>query len=386
MPLGERIVGPAVTAEPRKALIVLASGLGDTLMFTPALRLLREAWPKAHLVALTVRAGERDALEFNRDLDEVRLCLLPPMGLVEAWREVVALRRERFDLVLLPCPSNRVHYNALARLTGAPCRVGFHYLQQSWFNLDFLNTVLLSHRDYVHNAEHNLVLVEKITGRLRGEMGPGAPPLSLPTTDADRQAAERLLAAQGATEGGWIGLHVSSSRVKQMQRKCWPVESFASLARALGKSRPGLGFLVFCGGDDAADSRRLMGMVDGRARLLESLPVRVVAEVMRCCRAVVTNDSGLLHVAVAVNAPTVAIFGPTNPSRSGPWGGRATVVRRNIPCSPCFYHTSRDLECPARLDFACLKKLSVDEVAAAVEALLRETGASRECPSNADPM
>jgi ADP-heptose:LPS heptosyltransferase len=368
------MAGPAVPGEPGKVLLVLASGLGDTLMFTPALRLLREAWPRARLVALTVREGEREALELNPDLDEVRGLPLLRMGAWAAGRAVLALRREGFELVVLPCPANRVHYNLLAWLTGAPHRAGFRYLQQGRLNLDFLNTVRLCHRDYVHNAEHNLALVERLTGRLRERVGPGTPPISLPTAPADAAAAERRLQGLGAMPEGWVGLHLSSSRVKQMHRKCWTVESFAALARGLGESRPGLGFLVFCGGDDAEASRRFAAMAGPRARLVEGAPVREVAELMRRCRAVVTNDSGLLHVAVAANAPTVAIFGPTNPSRSGPWGGRVTVVRRGIPCSPCFYHTSRDLECPAGLDFACLRELPVEEVRAAVEGLLREGG------------
>ncbi|MCC7519441.1 MAG: glycosyltransferase family 9 protein [Verrucomicrobiae bacterium] len=353
-------------------MIVLASGLGDTLMFTPALRILREAWPRARLSALVVREGEREALECNRDLDEVRFVPFLRLGLSEVVRKILALRREKFDLVLLPCPGNRIHYNLLARLTGAPHRAAFRYLQQSRFNLDFLNTLLVSHRDDVHNAEHNLLLVERVTGFRRGEIRAGYPPINLPTTEADREAAARLLTEQGAMAEGWIGLHLSSSRVKEMHRKCWPVEHFVSLAQKLVESHPGLGFLVFCGADDEMESRQFLEKLGDRARLVRQLPVRVVAEAMRRCRAVVTNDSGLLHVAVAVNTPTVTIFGPTNPRRSGAWGGRATVVRRDLSCSPCFYHTSRDLECLAGLDFACLRELSVAEVTAAVEKTLRQ--------------
>lgn len=375
MPLGTRIMGPAIPKEPGKTLIVLASGLGDTLMFTPALSLLRQAWPRTRLVALTVRETEREALEHHRDLDEVRFAPLLRLGIAEIVRHILALRREKFDLVLLPCPGNRLHYNLLAWLSGAPHRAGFRYLQQSRLNLDFLNTQLLAHRDYVHNAEHNLALVELLTGRLRAQVGPGHPPLALPTTPADRDAAEKYLDARdGATEG-WIGLHVSSSRIKQMHRKCWPVERFASLVKRLEKKYPGLRYFIFCGYDDAEDSRRLAALLEGRARVLENLSVRVIAEVMRRCRAVVTNDSGLLHVAVAMEVPTVALFGPTNPGRSGPWGGRAVVVRQPMSCSPCFYHTSSDLECPAKLDFACIRDLPVEWVADAVETILRADNA-----------
>lgn len=358
-----------VLSPPDKVLIFLLSGLGDTLMFTPALRLMRLAWPETKIVALTMRAGERDALETNRDLDETRFHPFLQAGMMRNLRCLVGLRNERYDLAILPCPTNRIHYNVMSLLCGATERAGFRYLQESLRNLDFLNTLLLPHEDHVHNAEHNLRLVERLTGLARADAHGWQGRLVLQTTDADRAEAGRFIEAEGLARAELIGLHVSSSRAKHMERKCWPKEKFLELIQ--GMALEPRRFLLFCGDEDLTESEWLRQMAGDTVCLARQLPIRVAAELMRACRVLVTNDSGLHHVAAAAGVPSVVIFGPTNPRRTGPWMTTSAVVRTGIECSPCFYHSSADLTCPRRIDFACLREIEVESVKKAVDGLLR---------------
>ncbi len=351
---------------PQRILIFLLSGIGDTLMFTPALRRLRAAWPSSRITALTMRPGERDLVALNGDLDEVRYWPFLEKSFLENLRYGLSLRRDAFDVSILPCPSNRVHYNGLSFLAGASQRVAFRYREEGGRNLDFLNTTLLPHELNVHNVEHNLQLVEYLTGEGRVLQGLAKPHLVLSCSEDDRRLAKEFLQSRNLEGPSLIGLHISSSRAKQMTRKCWPRESFLSLVRQLAGEDDRTPFLLFCGGEDLPDSEWLVQQAGNRLQLVRDLPIRVVAEIIRLCSVLVTNDSGLMHVATAVRTPTVAIFGPTHPMRTGPWNAPAEVVRTGINCSPCFYHTSRDLDCPAGLNFACLREISVDKVLSAV--------------------
>jgi ADP-heptose:LPS heptosyltransferase len=357
---------------PERVLIFLLSGVGDTLMFTPALRLLRAAWPSARLMAVTMRSSDHDALAYNPDLDDIRYAPLLQQGLAATVRFLLSLRRERFDLSLLPCPSNRLHYNVGAFLSGARQRVAFRYLRQSRQNLDFLNTVLVPHRDNIHNVEHNLALAEALTGVARTAIPGWAPELRLPTVAADHAAAAAFLEQEGLAATRCVGLHVSSSRAKHMERKCWPKEHFLALIAALGQRHRDLRFILFCGDEDLPETTWLAAHSGPNVRVAMKLPFRTVAEVIRRCVVFVSNDSGVFHVACAMRTPTVAIFGPTNPLPTGPWQARAEVLRIGLPCSPCFYHTSHDLTCRAGLDFACLRDLPVEVVVRAVERLLAQ--------------
>ena len=84
---------------------------------------------------------------------------------------------------------------------------------------------------------------------------------------------------------------------------------------------------------------------------------------MACCRVFITNDSGLMHVAAALHVPLVAIFGSTNPVTTGPFSGRAVIVRKDIDCSPCLKTV-----CPS--DFRCMKEITTKEVYEATLSLL----------------
>jgi len=351
---------------PGRVLIFLLSGIGDTLMFTPALRLLRQAWPQSRLVALTMRESERDLLALNPNLDEVRFAPLLKQSWTANLRDALKLRGEHFDLSILPCPTNRIHYNVLAFLAGASQRAAFRYLKESRRNLDFLNNVLLPHQDNVHNVEHNLILAQTLTGASRSE----DLKMQLSTSEEDRKAAESFLEKRGLTNASLLGFHISSSRAKHMERKCWPKERFASVIQSLGRENPRDPFLLFCGADDLEESQWLARQNPDRMHLVQDLPIRVVAEILRRCRVLVTNDSGLQHVAAAMETPVVAIFGPTNPLRTGPWHTRSAIARTGIACSPCFYHTSAELTCPAGIDFACLKELSEEAVLSEIRQMI----------------
>jgi ADP-heptose:LPS heptosyltransferase len=356
---------------PDQLLLFLLSGLGDTLMFTPALNLLRLIWPKTRIVALTMRRSEYDILHTNPDLDEVLIWPFLKKNAFKSLSYLTKIRRQHYDLSILPCPSNRIHYNLIATICGAKQRAAFRYLKQSRRNLDFLNQVLIPHTDHVHNVEHNIQLVEKLS-RISRDLNPQwSPTLILKTLPYDEEEALRFLVTSNLNNQSFIAFHISSSRKKHMERKCWPKENFLELARKFELESPDLHFLILCGDEDLAESKWLVEKIGRKAHIAQTLPIRTIAQILTKSRLLVTNDSGLLHVSCAMNVPTVALFGPTNPRRSGPWNARAEIVRMDLPCSPCFYHTSNELTCPAGLNFECIRQLPVENVAQAVRKLLR---------------
>jgi len=347
---------------PHRILVFCLSGLGDTLMFTPALRLLRQTFPRARMVGLTMRQSEYDVLHTNPDFDEVRIWRFLKKDPLSTLSYLFQIRREQFDLSILPCPSNRIHYNVIARLCSAKHRSAFRYLRQSRQNLDYLNNILIPHTDNTHNAEHNLRLVEELTRFKRNMIPEWKPELVLHTLPHDAEEADRFLKSIHLANKPFISLHISSSRAKHMERKCWPKEHFLELIQILHKKHPHIHFLVLCGDEDIQESEWLVQKGGENVHLAKNLPIRTIAEILPKSRLFITNDSGLLHVACAKNVPSIALFGPTNPQRSGPWMGRAEIIRMDLPCSPCFYHTSHELTCPAGLNFECIRKLPVERV------------------------
>ena len=138
--------------------------------------------------------------------------------------------------------------------------------------------------------------------------------------------------------------------------KCWPPERFRALAKVLLQD-PNLFILFF--GD--AQSQNLVkeicaGLPERAINLAGATHLRQLACLIKNCDVLVTNDSGPMHVGVAVRTPVVALFGSTDDRITGPWGQKEGVINKHLCCSPCFKRT-----CPG--DFRCMYAIEVEEVA-----------------------
>ncbi len=145
--------------------------------------------------------------------------------------------------------------------------------------------------------------------------------------------------------------------------KRWPAERFGALARLLAERGHAPLVLVGPGEDDVA---RAVIAAAGRDLpvLGESLDVAALLGVIAGLGAVVGNDSGPMHLAAMAGVPVVALFGPTDPGRTGPLWGEHVIIRLGLECSPCF-----EPECPLG-HHACLDDIEPDAVVAAVERVM----------------
>jgi lipopolysaccharide heptosyltransferase II len=138
--------------------------------------------------------------------------------------------------------------------------------------------------------------------------------------------------------------------------KRWPVENFAALVEPL-RERFGLKTVVAGSAADGELAQRIGGIdVTGKTTL------RQLVALLERAQIVIANDSGPMHIAAALGKPLVTMFGPTNPVRTGPYKREESVVRIDIPCSPCYSRT-----CSHQ---SCLRWLSVDAVMRMVEGQL----------------
>jgi heptosyltransferase-2 len=357
-----------------RVLVVKLADLGDTLTATPALRALRLRYPGAAITAL-VTPHTAPLLAGNDAVDRVirfpkawfdspRSWLRPAAGaraLAAASRLGWRLRQGDYDaVVLLHHLVTRwgiAKYRALLQATGAPL----------WVGLDNGAGTFL-HRtapDGGFGARHEVDYWLDVVATL-GATYP-APRLELPLTPTELAAADQQWQALGLGEDT-IALHPGSGAFSVARR--WAPERFAAVGDALAAQ--GLQVAVVGGPGEEPLVHRVRAAMRAPATPLEGCATpRALAALLRRGRLLVGNDSGVMHLAAAMDVPVVAVFGLSNHRAWGPYPpARHRVVRLDLPCSPCFYrgHTlGTPAGCPAR---TCLADLLPAAVVAAAQELL----------------
>ena len=361
----------------RRVLCTCLSGIGDALTATPFLRELKKARPELRIDVLTMFEAARELFERNEDVSEVFHIDFLGQSSFASFRETLRLRRNRYDAVVATLPANRAEYNLIQVLTGGR-RLGHRYVHGDRANLNFLRRSAVREDESLHVVENNLALLPLFGVAVPSE----APALRFPLAPEDERFAEEWMGATCAAGRRAIGFHAGTARFKNHVNRRWEPEKFAELARRL-TDEEGAEVLIFGGPDETELKRRIRSLAgrDAAVRCVDGVTLRQSAALIARCSLFVSNDSALMHVASAMSTPVVAVFAYTNPTFVHPWKVPHRIVRKALPCSPCFYYSPKPARCAAGRDFECRRAVGVDEVFAACRSLSAETSGSPATPS-----
>jgi heptosyltransferase-1 len=335
-----------------RILIVKLSSFGDVLHTLPTLEALRATYPAAHITWL-VEAAYTSLLAGHPALDEVwEAPRLHPGDLLAGSnpdrlrRLLKLLRSQPFDLVLdVQGLLKSAIWVALAR---SPRKVGYDRTREGSY-------LALTERVPPYDPEAHAVLRYLNLAHYLGA-SPDQPCFRL-SLDAGVDTSELLPEEAGRPVAV---LHPGA----RWPSKLWPVASWAQLAEWLSLDR---GFKVAITGSRA--DKKLIAEITGKTQapvlnLAGATSLAQLAGILRKARLAVTTDTGAMHLAAALGTPVVALFGPTAPWRTGPFGEGHQVVRLDLACSPCFKRQCPEPRClndltPEMVEAACEKILSV---------------------------
>jgi heptosyltransferase II len=331
--------------------------LGDAVMSLPAIRAIRYIFPHAH-ISIVARPWVADLYARERSIDRI-IPYTAQKGLAAKRAFAATLRREHFDAaILLP---NAFDAALLAWLAGIPTRIGYSRDGRG---------LLLTHAIPVpepgdiprHERFYYLELLRR-SGLME----------CFPDTGAIRLEGVAEARAAGAAHRARLGISGMAVGVSPGaaygNAKRWLPERFAAVAQSLAPSA----VLLFGSASEralcetVADALRRNG-VDVR-NLAGETTLREFIDLAAACRLFLTNDSGAMHVASALGVPTVAVFGATDDTTTGPTGESARVVREHAECSPCLLR-----ECP--IDHRCMTAVTVERTAAVARDLWKETASA----------
>lgn len=352
-----------------KIIIFALPGIGDALMFSPALRLLRRQFPQARIELLAMFRGVAELYSRNTDVDRVYYRDFLSTNPISSFFFLLNLRRQRFDVSLTVYPSNRWPYSLISFVVGAKKRIGHDYNHVNGRSLNFLNNLRVREDDSLHNVEENRKLVQ-----LAGvASNAGTPPLTVVLNEEDEAMAKQWISSSGiSSDDRLIGFHTGSALFKNHIHKRWSAEKFGELGKVLVQ-REGAKVLLFGGPEEYAMNESIARLIGPNGIVVKTPTLMSSVAIMKRCAVFVSNDSGLMHIAAGLQLSTVAIFAYTNPAKTSPWKTRTRLIRRDIECSPCFYFSPRSAHCQWTEDrWRCITHVEVDEVYAAVKSLLEE--------------
>jgi heptosyltransferase-2 len=331
-----------------RILIRSTNWIGDAVMTTPAMGMIREAFPGAEIVVV---ANPVVAPLFSSHPYCDRVLIFDKRGAHRGLRGLLKfsaeLRRERFDAAILL--QNAFEAALLAKLGGIPRRAGYRSDGRGWL-LNYGVPVGEKERRLHHTAYYRLML--RSLGFPGGDDG-----LRLALADGERADAQEML-GQGGT---WFAVNPGAA---YGSAKRWFPERFAAVGDRLEEEFDAR--IVLTGGPGEAEIGRDIEAAMGSQplNLIGKTSVRQMMAILSLCRLMVTNDSGPMHVAAALGVPLVAIFGPTDHTTTSPAGEKCRVVRHDVGCAPCLLR-----QCPT--DHRCMKAVTVEDVLSAARDLLR---------------
>jgi lipopolysaccharide heptosyltransferase II len=334
-----------------KILVRATNWVGDAVMSIPALEAIRARWPEAET---TILAGGHVAGLYRGQGFAGRLAVMDAAALrgrIPAVERLAAeLRRERFDLgIVLP---NSFASAWLVWRAGVAERVGYARAGRSWL----LTRAIELPRAGELPAHESYFYLELLR---RAGWLPSLPEvreicLSV-TAEAREQACEKLASVAGEEKRARGPRVALAPGAANSRAKCWPAERFAELADRL-VAEFDAAVILFGTASEREVARRIRTLMRHRPiDLAGQTTIGELPALLAACDLFVGNDSGAAHVAAAVGAPVVVIFGPTDPERTRPLGPRVVVVRETVSCSPCHLR-----DCP--VDHRCMHWMSVETV------------------------
>ena len=309
-----------------KILIVKPSSLGDVVHSLPFLNSLKTCLPHAK-IHWVIAKGLEGLLEGHPMID--RLVIIHKdmwkklTNARDTMKEITSLlkelKKEKYDLVV--DLQGLLRSGIITKATGAPLRAGFREAREG------------SRFFYTHKVEggRNIHAVDRYL-KVAAFLGCDTKDVRFPLPSQPLSSFNHSLTAED------YAVLIPGAR---WRTKIWPAEKFGELA-----SRLPIKTLIAGTKSEIGAAETIASLSKGKSVSLAGKTIlKELVEIIRHAQFVVSNDSGPMHIAAALSIPVFALFGPTDPKRTGPYGEGHTIIRENVSCAPCFKKTCKDMKC-----------------------------------------
>ena len=319
----------------KKILIIGLSCLGDNLLITPAIKKIKETFPEASF-DIIIGPGAVDFAIENPWFKEYFVYDKKK----SIFKLIGKVRKKRYDLIV-------------------DFRNSFlPFFLRGKYKLTFFIKEFFSDKMFTHESERVLSFLEPFFGKEKDIK------LHFPLTKVYKEKCEEIFLKHKIKKSDSIVVFCPGAN---FEKKRWDKDKFAQLGKELFKYYDTKIIVVGSKNEIPLCEEVTEKINDKNAiNLAGKTNIRELASILSVSDLLITNDTGTMHLASAVGCPIVAIFGPGNPYRYGPIGVRNYVVHAEIDCFPC------KVESKCKIDFECLKRVTVEQVLKAAMLILDE--------------
>lgn len=303
-----------------KVLVISIPGIGNTLLTIPMIKKLKQNC-NADIDVLVGIKGSAEILKGCPYINNIYyINKKVQKGLLHNILTLIKLKRRKYDVSITTFPAAQIHYGILSFLIGAKKRISHKYRNKK----DLFHNIFVPIKT-CHDVEQNINLIIPLL-RKNYRKNVEKPKLRLWLSKKEKEFGKNFV--KKFKEKLVIGIHPGTSLARGMFRKRWPIKNFSKLINKILENRKAR-ILIFLGPEEL-NLANIKNMVDRKFKdkisLVKDLDIRKVAAIIEKCNVFISNDSGLMHIAVALKIPTVAIFVSTDYRRTFPYG-KGIVVR-----------------------------------------------------------
>lgn len=337
---------------PERILLIKTHAIGDTIMITPAIRALRKRFSKAYISLLTGRLS-KEIIDGNTHINDIisfdESALFAP-NVLQIIKLIKRIRENNFDITFIFHYSTFMHLLALA--FGIPTRIGYDN-EGSGFSL--------THKiPWDEKVERWTPDVHLDMVRLTGAE-PKNKRLNIEISDDDMKFADDFLKSNQITPKDLlIGIFPGGGKNPRdtVYQKCWGIEKYAHVVDILSAKRKAK-IIVFGSQNDINIVSKLTELCETKIiNTCGKVKLKQVSALIKQCSLLITNDSAPLHIAVAVDTPTVSLFGPSSAKAILKEDMKHISIQSSWPCSPCYSNKVF----PGCCNPECMEAIECDEV------------------------
>ena len=313
----------------KKILFFCLPGIGDALMTTPTIKLLKDKFKNSEIDIACMFDGVKYVFKNNPNISNIyRLSLYKENKLI-GLKQILDLRRKHYDITILSIPAYRREYHLLQWLTAGKKRIAHKFCQGYWSECNFLNTNLVIFNEDEHNVINNLRLLTALDIAWEKSIKKDEIKYDFTVDEQDKIFGFKHIKNLRWYSEDVVGIHPGSTASPAALLRRWPLNRYSKVARYLIRNKKKK-VIIFVGPDEKDLGKQLYDLINDKTNcvLIDNLKFNQAIGILNHVKLLICNDNGFGHLANALGIKMITLWASTNEKWSLPYNKKLVILIR----------------------------------------------------------